>query len=442
MQSTLWYAYISVCVHVIFPACVHVTLLARVSFHTTLLLQFRDIMSSAAAPQLLATEQSDVRGWRLARNGYYYSWVEFVEWYGLDEAYRLWTPFATEQSDLQGTRVARNGQSYCFNEFDEFYGTTAEAYRHWARADVSTSGDGLATEPPANFAPARRSPSPTVQGAPPGLAAVDAANDAPGPRAARADMLCNNDSQIERIATEPLEILLRPEDIQTLTAQEDAYRPCRSLHKLARNALNAIMQAGEDTNLEGWFPWQSYVACHENALMIIGTGVTGATAEFIEGTKDSNRDGWARLDFVIYRSDRTYCRLHPGARKVNDAKPLFFNEPMTIPTEARFQWSMYPRIPFTYEAAQGVPQIDRVGKRHAFRSFQLSPRGVLGSIWQVFVCNIGKLTGDVIGCGIVEAELCNKWDTGVELLFRRADASEVRLQIIEDASGSYKTKLC
>jgi hypothetical protein len=254
-------------------------------------------------------------------------------------------------------------------------------------------------------------------------------------------MLCNNDSQIERIATEPLEILLRPEDIQTLTAQEDAYRPCRSLHKLARNALNAIMQAGEDTNLEGWFPWQSYVACHENALMIIGTGVTGATAEFIEGTKDSNRDGWARLDFVIYRSDRTYCRLHPGARKVNDAKPLFFNEPMTILTEARFQWSMYPRIPFTYEAALGVPQIDRVGKRHAFRSFQLSPHGVLRSIWQVFVCNIGELTRDVIGCGIVEAELCNTWDTGVELLFRRADASEVRLQIIEEVNGSYKTKL-
>jgi hypothetical protein len=237
--------------------------------------------------------------------------------------------------------------------------------------------------------------------------------------------------------------LLRPEDIQTFKAQEDACRPRRPLHQLARDALNALAQAGRDTNLDDSFPWRSYLACHDNALLIIGTGVTQATAEFIEGRpSDPNRSGQQRLDFVFYRSDGTYCRLHPGSKKRNDAQPLFFDNPaVSIPVEARSQWSMYPEIPFTYEAAMRVPQQDRVGKYDAFRHLQSTPHGVLRDMWWLFVCNIGQLTREVIGNGITQAELCNTWPTCVELLFRRADASEVRLQIIEVSYGSYKTRL-
>ena len=88
-----------------------------------------------------------------------------------------------------------------------------------------------------------------------------------------------------------------------------------------------------------------------------------------------------------------------------------------------------------------VPQHDRVGKRDAFRGLQLTPPGVLTSMWWLFVCNIGQLTREVIGSGIVHAELCATWPEGVELLFRRADATEARLTILEDRHGGYKTRL-
>ena len=103
--------------------------------------------------------------------------------------------------------------------------------------------------------------------------------------------------------------------------------PLRSLHKLARAALNAITEAGPSSsmnkNLHDWFPWMPYIACHESATDIIGPGVTHAIAEFLEGTRDPNQYGQPRLDFIIYRIDGTRCRVHPGTKKANDAKLLF-----------------------------------------------------------------------------------------------------------------------
>ena len=104
---------------------------------------------------------------------------------------------------------------------------------------------------------------------------------------------------------------------------EKARRPVRSLHKLARGALNAITSAGinttTDKNLDRWSPWREYIACHDSAEVIIGQGVTHAVAELIEGTRDANRDGQQRLDFVAYRIDGTRCRVHPGRTKASDA---------------------------------------------------------------------------------------------------------------------------
>ena len=77
-----------------------------------------------------------------------------------------------------------------------------------------------------------------------------------------------------------------------------------------------------DRNLEPWFPWRSYVACHKNAHDVIGSGITVARAEFMDSTRDSNRGGQNRLDFVFYRTDGTYCRLHPGKNSRDDAKPI------------------------------------------------------------------------------------------------------------------------
>ena len=114
-----------------------------------------------------------------------------------------------------------------------------------------------------------------------------------------------------------------------MKAEEASYSPRRPLRQLARDALNAITDAGPhsgiDAHLDSWLPWRSYLASHDNAIQIIGAGVTQAKAEFIEGTTDPNRGGQPRLDFVIYRSDDTFCRIHPGTNKRNDAKPLLFD---------------------------------------------------------------------------------------------------------------------
>ena len=68
-----------------------------------------------------------------------------------------------------------------------------------------------------------------------------------------------------------LQVLLRTGDIRQLCAAERALVPQRSLHKLARAALNSITEAGPDSpmdrNLEPWFPWRSYVAYHKTLMM-------------------------------------------------------------------------------------------------------------------------------------------------------------------------------
>ena len=116
-----------------------------------------------------------------------------------------------------------------------------------------------------------------------------------------------------------VQVLLRTEDIEQLCEAERSFAPRRSLQLIARKALEVITEAGPsssmDSNLEQLFPWRSYVACHEDAHAIIGSGIALAMAEFIEGTKDPNRGGQPRLDFVFHRTDGTYCRLHPGSNK-------------------------------------------------------------------------------------------------------------------------------
>ena len=108
-------------------------------------------------------------------------------------------------------------------------------------------------------------------------------------------------------------VLLAALDINFLRALEDSeFRPPRSLHKLARDALNALITAGVnshiDRNLEHWFPWRRYIACHKHAYDIVGTGVTRAIAEYIPS---SSRGYQNQLNFVVYRADGTSCYVYP-----------------------------------------------------------------------------------------------------------------------------------
>ena len=251
-----------------------------------------------------------------------------------------------------------------------------------------------------------------------------------------------------------VQVLLRTEDIEQLCEAERSFAPRRSLQLIARKALEVITEAGPsssmDSNLEQLFPWRSYVACHEDAHAIIGSGIALAMAEFIEGTKDPNRGGQPRLDFVLHKTDGTYCRLHPGSKKRGDAKPIFLPSPARdLATEhisIRNDLTSLPASPYTCEHAALVPQIDRMGKADAYRSLQLTPCGPLmheGAHfkWWLFICNLGKNTRETIGCGIVAATLENKWEHGVQLLLTRSDNTEAKLQLLQQSHGRYITRL-
>ena len=115
---------------------------------------------------------------------------------------------------------------------------------------------------------------------------------------------------------------LRPEDVIAIQQAEAARGPPRSLHKLARDALNGISDrpTREPVVLDGLFPWVQYVAAHRESAEIIGPGIQRAIAMWKPGSRpDSNRGGAPRLDFYFYRTDGTVCRVHPGSRPMFDA---------------------------------------------------------------------------------------------------------------------------
>jgi hypothetical protein len=192
------------------------------------------------------------------------------------------------------------------------------------------------------------------------------------------------------------------------------------------------------------------VACHDNACTIVGAGITLARAEFIDGTKDPNRGGQQRLDFVFYRADSIYCRLHPGSTKRTDAKPIFqpypANDFATDRITAQTQWRSLRADAFAREAASLVPQIDRISKTEAYQSLQGTPLGPLtredsSFPWWLFLANLGKNTQEVIGDGVVAATLEDKWEDRVQLLLTRSDGTEARLQILQPPRGTCVVRL-
>ena len=198
-----------------------------------------------------------------------------------------------QSTESQERRLARDGIAYTKEEFLEEYGH--QGHDFWANAPVATEhGPPLTAGQQYPVQP----------------------RDAAAPQAAATE---------HRVVAF---VLLTVADVDNVKAEEEKIKPPRSLHRLARDTLNNIITAGVnsniDRNLEQWFPWRSYIACHEKAYEIIGTGVTHAIAEYIPQTRDANRGYQERLDFVIYRTDGTRCRLHPGRQRRQDATLIYY----------------------------------------------------------------------------------------------------------------------
>ena len=210
-----------------------------------------------------------------------------------DAATEHWQETAEEQK-----RVAWDGRAYAAKEFSDHYGSRAPEF--WNAAEIFLEHSTNATT---------SQQSQSVTSTPPGL--DPAQRETTSPNAATEHDLgpC---------------VLLSVADIQWHKKEEaKTFRPPRSVHKIARNALKEITLLHVDgdmaRDLNDWFDWRRYIACHKDAKSIIGAGVTRAVAESIPGSRDTNQGGQERVDFVFTRADGTLCFVHPGVRASQDA---------------------------------------------------------------------------------------------------------------------------
>ena len=224
------------------------------------------------------------------------------------------------------------------------------------------------------------------------------------------------------------------------------------LHDAARTELNRLISvqmnagAGEPGDVSADFPWREYVATHRDAENLVGSGVVEFGAAAIAGTKDPNRGGWPRVDFVIYRLDGSYVRIHPGRTQRQDALPQYFPPPNDIAVAASDRWRNLPPQGFTWADAQQVPTTDRLSKKIAWAVLESLPEGPLDSgpdaafKWWLWLGNLGPLSRDILGAGVVSAFLDRQGAFVRHLVCERSDGSQVTVALSLTRNGALETK--
>lgn len=224
-----------------------------------------------------------------------------------------------------------------------------------------------------------------------------------------------------------------------------------AFHKEARDALNNVTQSAElgaaEHSLDGVFRWKEYVALHKDCDIIIDTGIIAARAERLQETSDPNRGGQNRTDFVFFRNDNTWCRVHPGSKTKHDAQLRFGTNTTDVRTLSKM-YQVIPRIPFTIELSALMPQTDLFGKSDALAKLQTLEPGMLGVTehdafkWWLFFPTLGKQhKTEMFGPGICEVELCQKSATDAVLRIGRSDQS-VKHLVLKKLNRKIITELC
>jgi hypothetical protein len=210
---------------------------------------------------------------------------------------------------------------------------------------------------------------------------------------------------------------MRVEDINGL--RQSCWLSRNALHVEARDVLNQQTTAAgqgidEEDLADGTWPhWKEYVAFHKECEGLVGPGVVAVTGQRLAGTKDPNRRGAPRYDFVLHHQDGGYVRIHPGNKPKSDAAPKYFPNSATehVGSPSR-QWMQMPMGGvYTTAHAALVPQTDRIGKQRAWQIFEsLDPTRdqdlTDGSkfLWWLWVANFGPLVPYVVGPGILGAQ--------------------------------------
>ena len=220
------------------------------------------------------------------------------------------------------------------------------------------------------------------------------------------------------------------------------------LHSEARKRLNAVTEiAAQDDADEVYcigdtFRWKDYIAWHDDCNEIIGTGIIAAHLEKIRGTTDHNRANNARVDYVFYRSNNTYCRVHPGTKRKNDAQ---LNIASTSTCSRAVQAYEVAPNPMTLQQAVQIPVIDKMGKAEAWQ--QLSQRDEAEFDvtehdpfkWWLFLSNLGDKTEKAFRDGITGVHV-RKEENRIGLRIMYTDSS-VQWVILTPSRNTCKTRL-
>ena len=306
----------------------------------------------------------------------------------------------------------------------------------WKRSD-SAPGDALPSRPDGVPAPDLQAPLPGA----PGLRSAGA--EKPGaraPPAGEAPPPPAGGPPSNPPAHRPV-LLHAGQLAEQRTAALHQWHDLGRLHSAARTELQRLISvqmnagAGEPGDVSAGFPWPQYVATHPDAADLVGPGIVEFGAAAVAGTRDPNRGGWPRVDFVIHRVDGSYVRIHPGRTPKNDAIPRYFppaDGPAVAPGD---RWRYLPPHGFTWADAQQVPATDRLTKKIAWAVLESLPEGPLDSgpdaafKWWLWLGNLGSLSCDILGAGVVSASLSHEATFVRHLVCERSDGSQVTVAL-------------
>ena len=191
------------------------------------------------------------------------------------------------------------------------------------------------------------------------------------------------------------------------------------LHTEARRHLNEITDiAGQDGADDVYYigdsiRWKEYIAMHAQWQDIIGNGIIAAHLERIHNTRDPNRQNKERVDYVFYRADNTFCRVHPGTKRKNDAQ-LYFADTSTCYRAVQVH-EVAPN-PMTFKAAMQIPMQDKMGKAEAWRQLSQRDDDWIDVTehdtfkWWLFLSNLGPNTPKAFGTGITSVQIHKRQD--------------------------------
>ena len=293
---------------------------------------------------------------------------------------------ATEHP-AEETRVAPDGARYTRNEFLEYY----HSDEAWQRAGAPEHGAGASNVGPEHGASASSA----------------------GPAGVQEPVGATTQPTAAASATEHAEVLLRADQLPSIRAA-NATAHAGGLHAQARELLNHLAAEPAVASIDisaQWASWKRYVACHKDAVELVGPGVVAVEAVRIPDTSDPNRFGQQRLDFFIRRVDGSAYRLHPGSKPRTSAKPVYVRPQM-------------PQSTYTLDQIQEIPQIDRIPKNVAFNKLLqntwVEDEDVTDGTrfsWMRFVANLGALAPQIMGDGVTQVRLHEVTESMIRMHF-------------------------